>query len=655
MPIALLKSIHYFVTMFQLKSWQIFILAFPVIVIISFFFLATGLQIHQWGINWIWGVFILIFVLWRWLLGKWTRVSHSDLDNVILQAQEELNKTSSAKFFPPDNQEVIARLEEVSQEIIKKTRNDEPIWVDPSLFFQRCQELVEAIAQIYHPEVEYPLLNIYIPQAYGLIRNTVDDVDKWMSQLSPALNKITVAQGYQAYQIYRRLEPSARKILQLWNWAQWLINPITAATKLASEPLSNQANQELLVNLNQAVREVALKNLARQSALLYRGDNLPFTNSSNGTDVLPPAKTKTLQAILSQAQQPETVESRPVNILLVGRTGAGKSSLINTLFNAHTAEVDILPSTTEIKAYQWQANGDRLNLFDTPGYEQVNRPEYRQQVLDYAHSADIILLLNPALDPSLEMDRDFLVNLPQDLQQIPIISIMTQVDRLRPVREWQPPYNWQTGDKTKEISIREAWQYRQETIGQFTEKIIPLVTANYGENQRLAWNDDILALTILDAIAPAKQVRLARFFRNLEVKSITAAKIIDKYTFQMATSQGLTALLKSPVLQFISTLSTGSPRLAYLLAEKIPIEQLPVVIGKLQLAYELFNLLNDNNKQNKQFDLLSLWTLIIDMKGLPEDDAWAFGHALVEFWTKNLNFQTLEERYNFYYQQISIK
>lgn len=58
--------------------------------------------------------------MWRWLLGKWTRVSHSDLDNVILQAQEELNKTSSAKFFPPDNQEVIARLEEVSQEIIKK-------------------------------------------------------------------------------------------------------------------------------------------------------------------------------------------------------------------------------------------------------------------------------------------------------------------------------------------------------------------------------------------------------------------------------------------------------------------------------------------------------------------------------------------------------
>jgi len=638
--------------MFKLKSWQLIIIALPLIAVVSFFIVATGLQIHLWGINWIWGVFVLIFVVWRWLLGKWTRISHSDLNNLIIQAEEQLSNTSSSNFFPPNKQEVITQLEEVSQSIIKETRDDEPIWVDPSLFFQRCQELVDAIAYIYHPEVEYPLLNIYIPQAYGLIRNTVDDVDQWMRQLSPALNKVTVAQGYQAYQLYRRLEPSARKLLQLWNWAQWLINPVTAATKLASQPLSNQANQELLVNLNQAVREVALKNLARQAALLYGGDNLPFASFTNEETTLPSAKTQTLQAIIAQAQKPETIEQKPVNILLVGRTGAGKSSLINTLFNANTAEVDVLPSTSDIKSYQWEARGDILHLLDTPGYEQVNRSEYRQQVLDYASQADIILLLNPALDPALEMDRDFLTSLPQDLRQIPIITIITQVDRLRPIREWQPPYNWQTGELPKEISIREAWQYRQDTLGEFCQQIIPLVTTNYGDNPRQGWNDDILALTILDAIAPAKQQRLARFFRNVEVKSITAAKIIDKYTFQMATSQGLTALLKSPVLQFVSTLSTGTPRLAYLLAEKIPIEQLPVVIGKLQLAYELFNLLKEDGKQKTQFDLLSLWTLVIENNGLPENDAFAFGHALVEFWTNNLSFHQLEERYRYY---LSIK
>ncbi|NCQ05846.1 MAG: GTPase, partial [Cyanobacteria bacterium] len=113
-------------------------------------------------------------------------------------------------------------------------------------------------------------------------------------------------------------------------------------------------------------------------------------------------------------------------------------------------------------------------------------------------------------------------------------------------------------------------------------------------------------------------------------------------------SQGLTTLLKSPVLQFISTITTGSPRLAYLLAEKIPIEQLPVVIGKLQLAYDLFSLLSTNNEDKMQFDLLFLWPLLIENNGNPEDDAYALGHSLVEFWTKNLTFTQLEERYKFY-------
>ena len=215
------------------------------------------------------------------------------------------------------------------------------------------------------------------------------------------------------------------------------------------------------------------------------------------------------------------------------------------------------------------------------------------------------------------------------------------------MRQWQPPYNWQTGELLKEVSIRDAVKYRQEVLGEYCTQILPIVTADF-ESQRQPWHDDVLAISILKTITPAKQLRLARFFRNIEARSLAAAKIIDKYTFQMATSQGLTALLKSPVLQFVSTLTTGSPRLAYLLAEKIPVEQLPVVIGKLQLAYELFNLLSANNEDKMQFDLLSLWTLVIEINGKPEDDAWAFGHGLVEFWTKNLSFSQLDDRYRYY-------
>ncbi|MBL1208388.1 GTPase [Geminocystis sp. GBBB08] len=631
--------------MIRLKSWQWLILSLPIITIISFFSIATGLQIHSWDINWIWAVFIALFVGWRWLLVKWTKPLFPNVENIILEAQQDLKNTPSSFN---NNPETIVKLEEVLQTIIIQTRDDAPIWEDLQLFFQRCQDLVTAIAKIYHPEVEYPLLNIYIPQAYGLIRGTVDDMDKWMKNLSPALNQVTIAQGYQGYQLYRKLEPSARKLWQVWNWAQWIINPTVAAAKLASQGSNKQANQELLINLSQVLREVALRNLARQTALLYGGDTLPVDKFKPDNNILPTAKTQTLKEILTQAQNPEKIEQKPINILLVGRTGAGKSSLINTLFNAQTAEVDVLPSTTDIKSYQWKATtGEILNLLDTPGYEQINRPQYQEMVLDYAYNADIILLLNPALDPALQMDKDFLLKLSTNLPKIPLFTIITQVDRLRPIREWQPPYNWLTGNLPKEISIREAVKYRQESLGEFCTHILPLVTADY-PTSRQSWHDDILAINILEAIAPAKQIRLARFFRNLEAKSLAATKIIDKYSFQMATSQGLTTLLKSPVLQFISTLTTGSPRLALLLAEKIPIEQLPVVIGKLQLAYDLFSLLSTNNEDKMQFDLLTLWTLLIETNGNPEDDAYALGYALVEFWTKNLTFNQLEERYKFY-------
>ena len=106
-----------------------------------------------------------------------------------------------------------------------------PFWEDGNVFWQRCQTLISAIAQVYYPQTKQPLLNIYIPQAYKLLRGTIDDLDQWMQRLTPALNQVTIGQAYQAYEVYQKLEPSARKIWQVWNWAQWLLNPAAAVAK----------------------------------------------------------------------------------------------------------------------------------------------------------------------------------------------------------------------------------------------------------------------------------------------------------------------------------------------------------------------------------------------------------------------------------------
>jgi hypothetical protein len=637
--------------MARLKVWQWLTLAIPIATIIIFLLISAGLQIHEWGINWIWGIFTILFVGWRWLLVKWTQSSIAQVEAVVAEVSDELEAVGDDTVALPTGSDLAQKTEVALQKILKAAENDPPIWEDWQTFWRRCQELVVAIAHVYHPEVKYPLLNIYIPQAYALIRGTVDDLDRWMQQLSPALNQVTVGQAYQAYEVYQKLEPSARKLWQVWNWAQWLLNPAAALAKLASQRSGDRATQQLLGNLSQLLREAALRNLCRQAIVLYGGSTLLAPAFSTPTPTLPKAKTQTLREILTQAEPIETVEQKPVNILLVGRTGAGKSSLINTLFQAELAEVDLLPSTERLESYHWQTETvETLTLWDTPGYEQVNRADLREQVLDYATKADLLLLATPALDPALQMDVDFLKEIKTDVADLSAIAIVTQVDRLRPIREWEPPYDWEWGERPKEIAIREATEYRAQLLGEFCDRVLPVVTRDL-KTGRTAWGVEALSLALMDAIAPAKQLRLARFLRDLEARTVAAAKIIDRYTLQLATAQGLAALLKSPVLQYLSLLSTGSPNLAYLLAEQIPVEQLPVVIGKLQMAYDLFSLLSPGDAKTLNFDLLSLWSLLLDNSASPERNAWAFGHALVEYWTQKLAIEQLRERFQYYLSQ----
>ena len=65
------------------------------------------------------------------------------------------------------------------------------------------------------------------------------------------------------------------------------------------------------------------------------------------------------------------------------------------------------------------------------------------------------------------------------------------------------------------------------------------------------------------------------------------------------------------------------------------------------MAYDLYMLLDDDPSLSG-FDLRSLWSLLLEHNETGNSNAWAFGHALVEYWTQDLDSAQLRDRYQFY-------
>ena len=72
------------------------------------------------------------------------------------------------------------------------------------------------------------------------------------------------------------------------------------------------------------------------------------------------------------------------NIMLLGCTGCGKSTLINTIFGKQVAKVsDTGRGTTEFQVYRGEDNNSSVNLIDSKGYEMGSAGDCQRFINDF--------------------------------------------------------------------------------------------------------------------------------------------------------------------------------------------------------------------------------------------------------------------------------
>ena len=340
--------------------------------------------------------------------------------------------------------------------------------------------------------------------------------------------------GYEAYDKYGEL---GQKIVKAAIWGNHLknlyLNPLKVVSDLGREQATSSMTKGVVDDMQYAAKQALLDEVAAVAIDLYSGRFSIEDEALRASDV---------SEIDEQRFAPEL---EPVRIVLVGQTSSGKSSLINALKQELVAEVDVLPSTDTSTVYNAFVDDNDVRVVDLQGLD--GNPKTEALMLKEMTQADVVLWVLKANQSARDLDKqlkdrfDAFYDDPKNISRKKpiVVSVVNQVDRLKPVDEWQPPYDLENPTSTKAKIIAQALEYNHILLQ--TDIVLPLAIAP----EKVQFGLDTLRQTLIERIADANNVqrnrqRLEAMKRGTSVKgqlnkAVKAGKKVAPSALKAAT------------------------------------------------------------------------------------------------------------------------
>lgn len=476
-----------------LKGWRMWVLVLCFAVPLLGIGAAGGLWLSERGwLGWAGLAFLGGEALALLLFRRWGR-QH---EGVLPQPAAALPMT-----FAPRDEPAWA----IVQEYVIRVDRQDIVLTSKEQLLALGQEILERVATCYHPRAAEPFLAVQIPQLFRAIEETARDLAN-LTRDVPLAHKVTIGDALRGYQLQQRLKPAynAYQVLYpLLNWQNALFR------LLVTDRLFDVAKQ----TLSQWLLKWYVDRVGYHAIELYSG-RLPLTRRVDNEAYFAPSSLPVPGETLAP------VAAGPVRVLILGQVKAGKSSVVNALFDEPRAVTDVLPATAQLTSYVLDRAelGTTLVVSDMGGYEDPSVPQERlAEAFAEALQSDLILLVISAVNVAREPDRRLLSQLRThftqhpELRPPPVVVVLTHIDLLRPLREWVPPYNVVTPDSQKAHAIRGAMNTVATELGLPVESIVPVCLLP----GRVYNVEEALMPLLLARVPEAKRTLLIRSLKTL--------------------------------------------------------------------------------------------------------------------------------------------